>query len=106
MIRRQPLSEAPDQVKQLFEELRSHGDYLVYEDEEHRPVLSIAPLEGAARTRRLAAARRLGALLDSFPPNLYSEEETNALIGEAIAATKGQYPGDTSAQRAGDGRSP
>lgn len=94
MIRRQPLSEAPDQVKQLFEELRSRGDYLVYEDEERRPVLSIAPLEDAARSRRAAAAKRLGELLDSFPPNPYSEEETNALIDEAIAATRGQYPGD------------
>ena len=63
-------------------------------------MLSIAPLEDAARARRLAATRRLGALLDSLSPNLYSEEETNALIDEAIAATKGRYPGDTTAQRA------
>lgn len=94
MIKRQPLREAPDQVRRLFEELQESGDYLVYEDEQQQPVLSIAPLTDAARARRQKGARKLRMLLDSFPPNPYSEEETNALIDEAIAATRGQYPGD------------
>ena len=89
MIRRQPFHEAPDQLKQLFEELRSNGDYLVYEDEDHQPVLSITPLLAAAQARRTEAGGRVRSLLDSFPPNPYSEEETNALIEEAITATKG-----------------
>jgi hypothetical protein len=57
---------------------------------QHQPIASIAPI----KARHDQAARELRALLDSFPPNPYSEEETNALIEEAIAATRGQYPGD------------
>ena len=98
MIKRQPLREAPEALKELFEELRASGDYLVFEDEQHQPVLSVVPLVDAAKARRQAAAKRLGALLDSLPPNLYSEEETNALIEEAIEATRGQYPGDAVAR--------
>lgn len=90
MIRRQPWSEAPDALKALIADLEKNGDFLVYEDERHQPIASIAP----AKIRRDAAAREIRSLLDSFPPNPYSEEETNALIEEAIAATKGQYPGD------------
>lgn len=91
MIRRQPWSEAPAPLKALIADLEQSGDSLVYEDERHQPIASIAP----AKVRRDAAARELRSLLDSFPPNPYSEEETNALIEEAIEATKGQYPGDT-----------
>lgn len=94
MIKRQPLREAPDQLKELFEELRSNGDYLVYEDEDHQPVLSITPLLAAAKARRLKGAGRLNALLDSLPPSPLSEEEVNALVEEAIQATRGPYPGD------------
>ena len=90
MIRRRPISEAPDALKALIEELEESGDFLVYEDERQQPVVSIAP----AKTRRLEGARELRKLLDSFPPNPYSEEETTALIEEAIEATRGQYPGD------------
>lgn len=90
MIRRQPWSEAPDALKALIADLEKNGDFLVYEDERHQPIASIAP----AKVRRDAAAREMRSLLDSFPPNPYSEKETNALIEEAIAATKGQYPGD------------
>lgn len=90
MIRRQPWSEAPTALKALVADLEQSGDLLVYEDERHRPIASIAP----AKVRRDAAARELRSLLDSFPPNPYAEEETDALIEEAIAATKGQYPGD------------
>lgn len=90
MLKRQPYSEAPAAVKELVAQLEKDGDFLVYEDERHQPVVSIAP----AKARRLEGARELRALLDSFPPNPYSEEETNALIEEAIEATKGRYPGD------------
>ena len=90
MIRRQPWSEAPTALKALITDLEKSGDFLVYEDERHQPIASIAP----AKSRRDAAAREFRSLLDSLPPNPYSEEETNALIDEAIAATKGQYPGD------------
>ena len=90
MIRRQPWSEAPATLKALIADLEKSGDYLVYEDERHQPIASIAP----AKARRAEAARELRSLLDSFPPDPYSEEETNALIEEAIEATKGQYPGD------------
>lgn len=94
MLKRQPLREAPQALKELFEELQASGDSLVYEDEHQQPVLSVAPLTDAAKARRQQGARKLRALLDSFPPNPYSEEETNALIDEAIEATRGQYPGD------------
>ncbi|MDP3995584.1 MAG: hypothetical protein Q8P78_03150 [bacterium] len=100
MIKRKPLSEAPDQVKQLFKELEASGDSLVFEDEHQQPVLSVAPLRDAVGARRQAAAERLGSILDALPPNPYSAEETNALIEEAIAVTKGQYPGDVAAGRA------
>ena len=96
MIRRLPFSQAPDALKALIEELEQSGDFLVYEDERQQPVVSIAP----AKARRLEGARELRALLDSFPSNPYSEEETNALIEEAIQATKGQYPGDKRAAKA------
>ena len=96
IIRRRPFSEAPDVLKALIEELEESGDFLVYEDERQQPVVSIAP----AKARRLEGARELRELLDSFPPNPYSEEETNVLIEDAIQATKGQYPGDRRAKKA------
>ena len=98
MIKRQPISEAPEQIKKLFEELRKNGDYLVYEDEQHQPVLSVTPLLDLAKARRREGARKLRKLLSELPPSPYSEEETNALIEEAIEATKGQYPGNIKAQ--------
>jgi len=50
------------------------------------------PLRDAAQARRREGASELRKLLDSLPPNLYSEEETNQLIEEAIQATKGHLP--------------
>ena len=96
MLDRRPYSEAPEAVKKLYEELSENGDYLVYEDEQHHPIISIAPLLDKAKERRREGARQLNALLDLLPANPYSEEETNALIEEAIEATKGQYPSDGS----------
>ncbi len=97
MIRRLPFSQAPDVLKVLIADLEESGDFLVYEDERQQPVVSIAP----AKARRQEAARKLRKLLSELPPNPYSEEETNALIEEAIQATKGQYPaGDMKAAKA------
>jgi len=94
MIKRQPLRDAPEALKELFEELQASGDYLVFENDQHQPVLSVAPLADVAKARRLRGARKLRKLLAELPPNPYSEEETNALIEDAIEATKGQYPDD------------
>lgn len=93
MIQRRPYSQAPAAVKALVAELEQSGDYLVYENDDHQPIVSIAP----TKARRREAASKLRKLLSELPPSPYSEEETNALIEEAIAATKGQYPGDANA---------
>lgn len=57
-----------------------------------RQPLREAPEADAARVRRLKGARKLRKLLAELPPSPYTEEETNQLIEEAVAATKGQYP--------------
>ena len=94
MVKRQPLSQAPAAVKELVAQLEKNGDCLVYENEHHQPVVSIV----SAKARRQEGARKLRALLDSFPASPYSEEETQAHIEAAIEASKGQpYPGDAPA---------
>ena len=95
MVKRQPLSQAPEAVKELVAQLEKDGDCLVFENEHQQPVVSIV----SAKARRQEGARKLRALLDSFPSYPYSEEEVNADIEEAIQASKGQpYPGDAPAK--------
>ncbi|MDP6037515.1 MAG: hypothetical protein QGG64_03120 [Candidatus Latescibacteria bacterium] len=91
MEKRQPFDEAPEAVKELVAQLEKDGDYLVYEDEHHQPIVSIAP----AKARRVEGARKLRKLLHELPPSPYSEDETAQLIDDAIVATRGQYPTDT-----------
>ena len=97
MIKRRPYNEAPDAVKHLVVELEKHGDYLVYEDEHHRPVVSIAP----AKARRLEGVREMKALLDTFPSYPYPEEEIHADIEQAIQATREPHVHEAPS-RAGD----
>ncbi|MCZ6633850.1 MAG: hypothetical protein O7G87_10615 [bacterium] len=89
MVKRQPLNQAPDAVKELVAQLEKEGDCLVFENEHHQPVVSII----SEKARRTEGARELRELLDSFPSSPYSEEETQAHIEQAIEASKGQpYP--------------
>ncbi len=46
----------------------------------------------------MQAAKKMRQILAETPPSEYSEEETLALINEAIEETKGQYPGDAKIQ--------
>lgn len=98
MIKRQPLSEAPEAVKELVAQMEKDGDCLVYENDHQQPVVSIV----SGRARCQEGARKLRALLNSFPSYPYSEEEINADIEKAIQATKGQpYPGDACSKQDG-----
>lgn len=93
MIKRQPLREAPESLRELFEELQASGDYLVFEDDQHQPVLSVAPLADASKARRVRGAQKLRTLLSELPRSPYSDAETSELVDEAIAATRGQLGG-------------
>ena len=90
MIQRQPFNEAPEAVKELVAQLEKNGDYLVYEDEHHQPVVSIAP----AKARRVEAVRKLRQMSAETPPSPLSEGDMLGLINEAVEATKGHYPND------------
>jgi hypothetical protein len=85
-----PYKEVPAELREMIDELQQNGDYLVVENEQRQPLACLTPLPDADKARREEGARQLNAFLDSLPPSPYSEEETNRLIEEAIAAIRRQ----------------
>ena len=114
MPRQIDYGQAPEQLRTLIDELSQTGDrldlaiqgtgffkvqrpdgtnawtrdYLIVNGDDHQPVALLSPLPDATTTRRMAAAKRLNAFLDSLPPSPLSEEEAIALALEATASTK------------------
>lgn len=83
-----PYKDAPHELRQLVDKLRQTGESLVLEDDAHNPIVCVALLEEEPPVRREAAAHRLREILDSVPLSSCSEEETYALVDEAIAAVR------------------
>jgi hypothetical protein len=79
--------QAPEQLRTLIDELSQAGDYLVVNDDDQLVAL-ISSLPDTTKMRRLAAAKRLNTFLDAIPTSSLSEEETIALVNEAITALK------------------
>ena len=87
MPRQMDYDQAPEQLRTLIDELSQAGDYLVVNDDDQLVAL-ISSLPDTTKMRRLAAAKRLNTFLDAIPTSSLSEEETIALVNEAITALK------------------
>ncbi len=91
MPRRLSYKDVPADLRKLIEELQKNGDYLVIENDQRQSVACLTPLPDGDEASRDQAARKLRALLDSFPDTSpYSEEETYQHIDEALAAIRQQ----------------
>lgn len=91
MLKRLSYKEAPAELREIIDDLQQNGDYLVIEDDERQPIACLTPLPDRDEARRDEAARKLQALLNSFPASSpYSEEETYQHIEEALAAIRQQ----------------